>query len=56
MKVGDLLMDSDGILGIVLGHHWKMFWDVKWNDMLYSISFDEKEIENGYAQIVSKSR
>ncbi len=56
MKVGDLLMDRDGVLGLVLGHYCETYWDVKWNDMEYSISFDEKEIENGYARIVSKSR
>jgi len=56
MQIGDLLMDSDGILAIVVGHHWETFWEVKWNDLPYFISFDEKEIENGYAKIISKSR
>ena len=56
MKVGDLLMDRDGVLGLVLGYYCETFWDVKWNDMKYTISFDEKEIENGYVRIVSKSR
>jgi len=56
VKVGDLLMDRDGVLGLVLGYYCETFWDVKWNDMKYTISFDEKEIENGYVRIVSKSR
>ena len=56
MQVGDLLMDSDGILAIVVGHHWGAVWVVKWSDLPYTISFDEKEIENGFAEFISKGR